>query len=164
MVTQLSSRLHTAPAQITRIIPSEYTLNSEYTVLKSFSAFRIFEQLALAWKTVCPEIFHCIEYIFSIQDFWATLHMPWKTEFALEFFTVVNMLFTFRIFDQLCACPEKESVPCIRIHCIEYIFFIIQDFWGTSAWPENRVCPENFQARGAAASSAYVWDSPRPGT
>jgi len=48
MVTQLSSRLHTAPAQITRIIPSEYTLNSEYTVLKSFSAFRIFEQLALA--------------------------------------------------------------------------------------------------------------------
>jgi len=28
--------------------------------------FRIFEQLALA---VCPEIFHCIEYTFYIQDF-----------------------------------------------------------------------------------------------
>jgi len=31
--------------------------------------FRIFEQLALALKIECPEIFHCIEYSFYIQDF-----------------------------------------------------------------------------------------------
>ena len=38
------------------------------------------------------------------------------------------------------ACPEKLSVPWI--HCIEYIFFIIQEFWATCAFPEN------FQAGG----------------
>ena len=56
-------------AQITRIIPKWI-----YAVLKTFSPFRIFEQLALALKNrVCPENFHCIEYIFvSIQDFWAS--------------------------------------------------------------------------------------------
>ena len=34
----------------------------------------------------------------------------------------------------------KNSCPEI-FHCIE-IFFIIQDFWGTFACLENRVCPE----------------------
>ena len=73
--------------------------------------------LHLAWKTVCPGIFHCIGYVFFIiQDFWATS-----------------------------VCPEKQSCPGI-FHCIE-IFFIIQDFWATSASPENRVCPEYFQPR-----------------
>jgi len=31
-------------------------------------AFRIFEQLALVLKIECPEIFHCIEYSLYIQD------------------------------------------------------------------------------------------------
>ena len=36
------------------------------------------------------------------------------------------------------------------IQCIEN-FFTIQDFWATSACPENRFCPENFQAGMRAA-------------
>jgi len=76
--------------------------------------------------------------------------------------------FTFRIFEAICACPEKQSVPCIP--CTEYIFFIIQNFYQLalalqtefdlkifSAWNalftfrifehlalslKNRVCPE----------------------
>jgi len=76
------------------------------------------------------------------------------------------------------ACPEKESVHWI--HCIEYIFFIIQnfkqpalaltnricaeifycieiffifqDFWATWSCPENRACPEFFKPGGAAAA------------
>ena len=42
---------------------------------------------------VCPEIFHCIEYTFYIQDFLTT-----------------------------CACPENRVCPEI-VHCIEYIFY-----------------------------------------
>ena len=53
--------------------------------------------MRLLWKQRFPEIFHCIEYSFYIQDFWAT-----------------------------CACPEKQNVPWN--HCIDYIFFIIQNF------------------------------------
>ena len=30
---------------------------------------------------------------------------------ALKFFTVLNIPFAFRIFEQLRACPEKQSVP-----------------------------------------------------
>ena len=51
---------------------------------------------ACSENRVFPENFHCIEYSFYIQDFWAT------------------------------SFPEKQSVPWIN--CIEYIFFIIQNF------------------------------------
>ena len=61
----------------------------------------------LALKNSCSEIFRCIEICF----------LP------------------FSIFEKLCACPEKRSVPWI--HCIEYIFFIIQDFWALAL--KNRV-------------------------
>jgi len=67
-------------------------------------------------------------------------------------FTVLNMYFlSFRIFEQLCACPEKQSCPEI-FHCIE-VFFIIQDFWEICAYPENRVCTENFYVGGPAVLS-----------
>jgi len=88
--------------------------------LKFFSPFRIFEQLALAVKNrACPEIFHCIEYIFYHSGFLSNFVL------GLKFFAVLNILFTFRIFEEL-ALALKNSVP--RIHCIEYIFFVIQDF------------------------------------
>ena len=50
----------------------------EFTILNIyFLPFRIFEQLALALKnTSSPEIFHCIEIFFIIQDFWATCACP----------------------------------------------------------------------------------------
>jgi len=47
-------------------------------------------------------------------------------------------------------CPEKQNRPGI-FHCIEYVFFIIQDIWATCACLENRVCPDIFQVLGAAA-------------
>ena len=41
-----------------------------FTVLNIRFTIRIFEQLALALKKrECPEIFHCIECAFHIQDF-----------------------------------------------------------------------------------------------
>jgi len=61
----------------------------KFIALKYFTSFRIFEQLALALKT----------------------------EFALESFTVENILFALRIFEQFAlalktrVCPEKQSLP-----------------------------------------------------
>ena len=73
--SRLWSRLHTTPAQITRI--TRKWIYTEYTVLKIFSPIRIFEQLALALNNrVCPEIFRCIEIFFIIQDFSATCVFP----------------------------------------------------------------------------------------
>ena len=86
----------------------------EFTVLNVyFLSLRILNNLRLPWKQSCPEHFHCIEYSFHIQDFWAT-----------------------------CACPEKQSVPWI--HCIEYIFFIIQNFEQPALALKNRICPGIF--------------------
>jgi len=113
-------------------------------------------------KQSCPEIFHSIEYTFYIQEFWATCACPekqsvpwnftpygifftiqdsWATcacpekTVALKFFTVLNMFFTFRSFEQFALALKKQRVPWI--YCIEYAFFIIQDFWATCACPEN---------------------------
>jgi len=49
----------------------------------------------------------------------------------------------FRIFEQL-ALALKNRIA-LKIFTV---FFIIQDFWATTACPENRVCPKIFQARG----------------
>ena len=73
---------------------------------------------------------HCIENFFTVQVF-EQLALALKTEFALKFFTVLNIY-----------------------------FFIFPDFWATCACPENRVCPEIFQAGGRPPphppSYAYV--------
>ena len=78
---------------------------------------------------VFPENFHCIKYSFYIKDIWTTwacpekqsvpwihcieyiyflsfrilnnLRLPWKTEFALKFFSVLKYFLSFRIFEQL---------------------------------------------------------------
>ena len=73
----------TTLAQIVRYTSPNYTDHpqvdiqyTEYTVLKIFSPFRIFEQLSLALKNrVCPEIFHCMEYIFNHSGFLTTLRL-----------------------------------------------------------------------------------------
>jgi len=67
--------------------------------MKCFLSFRIFEQLALALKN----------------------------KVAPKSFTVWNVLFTFRIFEQLALALKNRVCPGI-FHCIEYVFFIIQDF------------------------------------
>ena len=68
----------------------------------------------LALDRVCPENFHCSGYAFG-----------------------------FRIFEQLALALKKTAIPEF-FHCIEYIFFIIQDLWATCACPEKQSCPENF--------------------
>ena len=93
----LWSRLQTTLAQIARIAPKWI-----YTVLKTLSSFTIFEQHALALKK---------------QSF------PWKFSLYWIYFL------PFRIFEQLCACPENQSCPGI-FHCIEYTFYF-QEFWAT---------------------------------
>jgi len=83
------SRLHTKLAHITRIAPKWINI-----VLKIFSQFTIFEQLALALnKTELLKNFHCSEYTFYIQDFYQHA-LALKTEFLL------------------------------KLHCTEYIFTI----------------------------------------
>ena len=121
-----------------------------FTILNILFTFRIFEQLALALKNrVCPENFHCIEYTFYIQDFWATCACP-ERQSVLKFFIVLNILFTFRIFEQLALALKNRVCPEI-FHCME-TFFYHSGFWATCACPENRISPEIFQAGGRLPS------------
>ena len=68
----------------------------------------------------------------------SNLRLPWKTEGALKFFTVLNIFFIILEFWVTCACPEN-SCPGI-FHCIEYTFYI-QNFWVTCACPEKQRVP-----------------------
>jgi len=53
-----------------RIIEQHALALKIFTVLKYFLSTRIFEQFALAPETQsCPEIVHCIEIYYIIQDF-----------------------------------------------------------------------------------------------
>ena len=76
---------------------------------------------------VSPEIFHCIEYIFTIQDFWATA-LALKNRVALEFFTVLNMYFlSFRIFEQLAlALKNRVALKIFTVWNIHFTFRIFE--------------------------------------
>ena len=171
-----------------------------FTVLNILFTFRIFNNLRLPWKQSFPWnfslywniIYHSgflSNFALALKnrvalEFFTVFHMclyhsgflsdsrlPWKTEFALKLFTVLNILFTFRSFEQLTlalkkrGCPEftvlnmycllfrifgqlalalkKQSCPGI-FHCIEYAVFIIQDFWATCGFREKQSCPGFF--------------------
>ena len=149
-------------------------LNTEFA-LKIFAVLNtllhsgFLSNLPLPWKTKCALNSLCWIYFFNHSGFLSNLRLPWKTELPWNFLSL-------RIFEQLALALKTEFS---WIHCIECIFFIIQDFWATFTCPEkhdlpwyfslywnifiiqdfwaccacteNRVCPENFQDRGTAA-------------
>ena len=98
---------------------------------------------------------HCIENFFTVHDFWATCARPEKTEYPWNFSLYWIYFLPFRIFEQLCACPEKQSCPGI-FHCIEYTFYI-QEFWATSACPEKQSCPDIFTVLNMYFYYSGVW-------
>ena len=117
----------------------------EFTVLNIyFLSFRIFKQLALALKKQsCPGIIHCTEYVFFIiQDFWGT-SAPLKNIVTLKIFTVWNILFIFRNFEQLALALEKQSCPGV-FNCIEYVFLSFRIFEQLALALKKQSCPENF--------------------
>jgi len=111
-----------------------------FTVLNIFFTFRIFEQLAHALKIeytfyhsgflsnfalalknrVCPEIFHCIECIFYIQDILAPCACPEKQSVPWKFSLYWIHFLPFRIFKQLCACPENT----VALQSLYWIYFL----------------------------------------
>ena len=147
--SSLWSRLQTTLPKLHGTPPSEYT---QYW--KFFRRSRFLSNLRLPWKnrvawhfsqywiyflhsgflTTCacpenrdsPENFHCIEYIFYHSGFLSNFVLA-LNRVGLEFFTALNIPFTFRSFEQLaCVCPEKQRV--LWIHSTDYTFLIIQDF------------------------------------
>ena len=108
---------------------------------------------------------HCIENFFTVHDFCATCACPENNRVTLKIFTVVNILFIFRIFEQLALALKNRVSPEI-FHGIEHIFyysrflsdlrlpwktefalkiltvldifFTTQDFWATCACPEKQ--------------------------
>jgi len=84
---------------------------TEQTVLKIFSTFNIFEQLVLALKNrVFLEIFHCIEYTFYIQDFWAT-SLALKNRVALKFSLYWAYIFIIQEFWVTCDFFKPGGLP-----------------------------------------------------
>jgi len=116
----------------------------EFTVLNIFFIIQDFEQLALALKNrVALKFFTVLKYFLSFRIF-EQLALALKKRVALKIFIVWNILFTFRIFEQFALVLKSRVCPRI-FHCIEYVFFIIQDFWATCACPlKKQSCPENF--------------------
>ena len=72
-------------------------INNEYTVLKLTCACP---------EESFPEIFPCIEIFFIIQDFWATLSLPWKQSLPW-IHCIENIFFIIQDFWATCACPEN---------------------------------------------------------
>jgi len=89
-----------------------------------FSLFRILSNLRLPWKREFSlKNFTVLNIFLTIQDFRATLRLPWKSELPLKFFIVFNILFTFRIFEQLALAPKNRECP--EFAELNIYFFIV---------------------------------------
>jgi len=133
-----------------------------FTALNILFTLKIFEQLALSLKNrVCPE-FTVMNTFFTIHDFWATLCLPWKTEFRVcsEIFHWIVYTFYIQNILATCACPETQSVPWS--HCIQYIFYH-SGFFSNLRLPWKESLPWKFSRLGDVASRqptscAYAYD------
>jgi len=77
---------------------------------------------ALALKIrVCPEIIHCIEYIFYHSGFLSNLRLLWQQSLHWKFSLFWIYFFILDI-KATCACPKNQSCPEV-FHLIEYIFY-----------------------------------------
>jgi len=127
----------------------------------------MFEQLLLALKKrACPEFIDWM-YFLSFRIF-NNLHLPWKTEFALKIFTALNIVFTFRIFEQLVLALKNRVCPeftVLNIYILPFIilnnlrlpwktgfalkfFTVLKYFLSFRIFEQNRVCPEFFKPGG----------------
>jgi len=89
------------------------------------SPFRIFEP-ALAFKNEVCSAFIVLNILFTFRIFEQLA--PALENSGPEIFhcRLLNTFFSVRIFEQLALALINRVVPCI--HSIEYIFFIIQEF------------------------------------
>ena len=90
----------------TKVIITSHDFGPDYTPQKPKLQGSSPSEYTLYWN-----FFHRSGYV-------GNLRLPWKTEFALKFFTVLNIDLAFRIFEQL-ALALKNNVSWI--HSIEYI-------------------------------------------
>ena len=90
-------------------------------------------------KQSCPEIFHCVEIFFISQDLQLSLTL--KTECALKIFTLFNILFTFRIFEQLALALKNRVCPEFTAMNIYFLSFRILN---NLRLPEKQSLPWNF--------------------
>jgi len=107
----------------------KFLFNLLFWILTRFAHFMIMlgEELpCLPWRPVTDFLsFRFLNNFLSL-----------KNRVALKLFTVMKYFLSFRTFEQLVDCPEKQSVPWI--HCIEYIYlFNHSEFWTTCSCPEK---------------------------
>ena len=123
----------------TRACPEKRVCPENFHCIEIFLSFRIFEQLVLALKNRVPELTVLNIHFLSFRIL-NNLRLPWKTEFALKFFTLLNILFAIRVFEQL-ALALKNRVPEFTVLNIYFLSFRILN---NLRLPWKTVCSELF--------------------
>ena len=76
-------------------------------------------------KNRFPVNFHCIEYISCHSGFLSNSALVLKTEFALKIFTVLNICFAFRIFEPFVFALKNRVCPEFTVLNIYFLCFRI---------------------------------------
>ena len=85
------------------------------------------------------KIFTVLNIFFSIQHFWATLRLPWKTEFVRKFFAALNILyFSHSVFLSNLHLHWKPELP--------WIFSLYWNIFYHSGFFNNLRLPWNFSS------------------
>jgi len=90
----------------------------------------------MCWKFWICTVFN----IFHRSGFLNNLHLSWNKSLPWKFSLYRIDIFYHSGFLSNLRLPWKQSCP--EIFDFIEMFFIIQDFWATCAFPENRVYPE----------------------
>ena len=96
--------------------------------------------------------------IFHRSGFSSNLHLPWKTEFALKIFAVLNIFLSFRSFEQLALSLRNRVYFKFTVLNIGYIFFH-SAFLNNLLLSWKQSLPWNFSKRGGCCPPAsYACD------
>jgi len=115
--------------QITHYTSPNYTdhhkwIYTEYTVLRIFPLFRIFEQLPLVFRhRVFPQNFHYIEYISCHSRFLSNSALTLKNRVCTENFHCIQHTFYTQDFWSTCACSEFAvlNIYFLRWHAVRFV-------------------------------------------
>jgi len=143
----------------------ELPWNFSLTVLNILFTFRIFNNLRLPWKQFPLKFFTVLNILFTIQDFWATLCLPWNFSLYWIYFLhsgVLSNLHVLALKNRVALNSHywlyifyhsgflsnlrllwKTELPWY-FHCIKHVFFIIQEFWVIHGFPEKTELPWSF--------------------
>jgi len=122
--------------------PEKHSLPWNFPQYGTYFYSQNFEQVALALKSRGCPKLTVLNLYFLFSGVLSKLRLPSKTELLWTFHYIEYVFFMMQDFWATCACLEKQSLPW-KFPLYE-TYILHSEFWASCAYPEKQSCPGIF--------------------